>query len=91
MFVDTPVDLCNPPFRFGNGLARVRPKVEEKRKKPDRLPDGRRVDLIAAHEGRPQQVSPLWKVADNTADRVDLHVAGGNRPDRNPAAVSRSI
>src|SRR5262249_44286940 len=57
--------------RLGNGLARVPSKVEEEGKKPDRLPDGRRIDLIAAHEGRPQQVSPLWKVGGNTTDRFD--------------------
>src|SRR5262245_64412058 len=71
VFVDTPVDLRNSPFRLSNGLARVRPKVEEECKKPDRLADGRRVDPIAAHESRPQQVSPLWKVRGNTADRFD--------------------
>src|SRR5262247_1257681 len=69
MLVDTPVDFRNSPFRLGNGLARVRPKVQEECQKPDRLAYGRRVDPIATHEGRPQQVSPLRKVAGNTADR----------------------
>ena len=71
MLVAPTLDLRNYPFRLGDGLACVRPKVEEERKKRDRLPDGRRVGLIAAHEGRPQQVSPLWKVADNAAHRLN--------------------
>src|SRR5262245_56329497 len=82
MFVDTPIDLRDFPFRLGNGLARVRPKMEEERKKPDGLPHGRRIDLIAAYEGRPQQVSPLRKVHGNTADRFDT---------MSPAKIVRTV
>src|SRR5215813_5250765 len=64
-------DLRNRPFRLGDGFARVRPKVEIERKQRDRLPDGGRVDLIAAHESGPQQVAPLRKVTDNPTHRLN--------------------
>src|SRR5262245_2385702 len=65
------LDLRNRPFRRRDRLARVWSEVKVERKKRDRLPDGRRIGLIAAHKGCPQQVSVFWNVTDDSSYRFN--------------------